>query len=154
MGWRGGVEMPHTRGYGQGCGKREGAGGVVARADPGGGPRVEGRGPLGPKGQGRPQEDKGDGEDRPGRRVTGHPEGNEGRGDRGASGLNPRGGTSQRMLMPRRAEEASSRSRLPVEDVFLGSWSNTFQNRIVSSPAAETTVLPSGDRAVYRTRDS
>jgi len=28
MGWRGGVEMPHTRGYGQGCGKGEGAGGV------------------------------------------------------------------------------------------------------------------------------
>jgi len=73
---------------------------------------------------------------------------------RGASGLNPRGGTSQRMLMPRRAEEASSRSRLPVEDVFLGSWSNTFQNRIVSSPAADTTVFPSGERAVYRTRDS
>ena len=42
-----------------------------------------------------------------------------------------------RMLIPRREVDISSRSRFV--DIFFGSWSNTFQNRMVSSPAAETT---------------
>jgi hypothetical protein len=46
--------------------------------------------------------------------------------------------------------EAPPEELLPADDL-LAVMSKIFQNRRVSSPAADTTVVPSGDRAICKT---